>query len=75
MEIVGLKNFVQDDVNKLIAKFVGFKSKPVAEINERWGSGYWLWKRTYFGGEDDSEELKKIRQAVVKELIYSKKIS
>ena len=25
MEIVGLKNFVQDDVNKLISKFVGFK--------------------------------------------------
>ena len=31
MEIVGLKNFVQDDVNKLIFKFVGFKH-PVAEI-------------------------------------------
>ena len=31
MEIVGLKNFVQDDVNRLIAKFVGFKH-PVAEI-------------------------------------------
>ena len=30
MEIVGLKNFVQDDVNKLIAKFVGFKPHPVA---------------------------------------------
>ena len=29
MEIVALKNFVQDDVNKLIAKFVGTTpSKP-----------------------------------------------
>ena len=32
MEIVGLKNFVQDDVNKPIAKFVGFKPHPVAEL-------------------------------------------
>ena len=31
MEIVGLKNFVQDDINKLIFKFVGFKH-PVAEM-------------------------------------------
>ena len=30
MEIVGLKNFVQDDVNKLIAKFVGMPVHPVA---------------------------------------------
>ena len=31
MEVVGLKNFVQDDINKLISKFVGFKH-PVAEM-------------------------------------------
>ena len=31
MEIVGLKNFVSDDVNKLIFKFVGFKH-PVARL-------------------------------------------
>ena len=31
MEVVGLKNFVQDDINKLIFKFVGFRH-PVAEI-------------------------------------------
>ena len=35
MEIVGLKNFVQDDVNKLIAKFVGFESKVAKEIKEQ----------------------------------------
>ena len=34
MEIVGLKNFVQDDVNKLIAKFVGFQSKVAKELKE-----------------------------------------
>ena len=32
MEIAGLKNFVQDDVNKLIAGFVGFKPHPLALI-------------------------------------------
>ena len=30
MEIVGLKNCVPDDVNKLIAKFVGLKPHPIA---------------------------------------------
>ena len=29
MEIVGLKIFVQDDVNKLIFKFVGVKPHPL----------------------------------------------
>jgi hypothetical protein len=33
MEIVGLKNFVQDDINTLIFKFVGFQSK-VAKVFE-----------------------------------------
>ena len=32
MEVVGLKNFVPDDVNKLIFKFVGFKPHPLAEL-------------------------------------------
>ena len=32
MEIVGLKNFVDDDVNKLIAKFVGFKPHPLTKM-------------------------------------------
>ena len=32
MEIVGLKNFVQDDVNKLTAKFVGVKPHPLAKV-------------------------------------------
>ena len=32
MEIVGLKKIVQDDVNRLISKFVGFKPHPVAEL-------------------------------------------
>jgi hypothetical protein len=32
MEIVGLKNFVQDDVNKLIVKFVGVKPHPLAKL-------------------------------------------
>ena len=32
MEVVGLKTFVQDDVNKLIAKFVGYRSKPAQVI-------------------------------------------
>ena len=32
MEILGLTNFVQDDVNKLIAKFVGFQSKTAKAI-------------------------------------------
>ena len=31
MEIVGLKNFVQDDINKLIAKFVGVKPRKITE--------------------------------------------
>ena len=36
MEIVGLKQKVDDDINKLIAKFVGFPSRPTAKIiNER----------------------------------------
>ena len=35
MEIVGLKNFIHDDVNKLIAKFVGRPVHPTAKlINE-----------------------------------------
>ena len=29
MEIVGLKKFVQDDINKLITKFVGVKPHPL----------------------------------------------
>ena len=29
MEILGLKTFVQDDVNKLIFKFVGLKPHPL----------------------------------------------
>jgi DNA-binding transcriptional regulator YbjK len=32
MEIVGLKNIVPDDINKLIAKFVVVKMHPRAEI-------------------------------------------
>ena len=32
MEIVGLKNFVPNEVNNLIAKFVGVKMHPCAEI-------------------------------------------
>jgi hypothetical protein len=32
MEIVGLKKIVDDDVNKLIAKFVGYRSKPAQVI-------------------------------------------
>ena len=32
MEIVGLKNFVSDDVNKLIAKFVGMPIHPIAKV-------------------------------------------
>ena len=32
MEIVGLKKFVQDDINKLIAKFVGVKPHPIAKL-------------------------------------------
>ena len=32
MEILGLKNFVQDDVKNLIAKFVGFQSKTAKAI-------------------------------------------
>ena len=41
MEIVGLKQKVDNDVNKLIFKFVGVKPHPLAElINE--SKGYWL---------------------------------
>ena len=32
MEIVGLKNFVPDDVNKIICKFVGVKPHPLARL-------------------------------------------
>ena len=38
MEIVGLKNFVNDDVNQLIAKFVGTtpsKPHPTAEMMKK----------------------------------------
>ena len=35
MEIVGLKQKVDDDINKLIAKFVGFPSHPTGEGNKR----------------------------------------
>ena len=42
MEIVGLF-FVQDDVNKLIARFVGVKPHPVAKLLEP------LFDRYYFG--------------------------
>ena len=35
MEIVGLKNFIPDDINNLIAKFVGVKPHPLAEILEK----------------------------------------
>ena len=31
MEVAGLNNFVQDDVNKLIAKFVGVKAPTCME--------------------------------------------
>ena len=34
MEIVGLNNFVRDDINKLIAKFVGYQSKVAKEIKD-----------------------------------------
>ena len=34
MEVLGLKNFVQDDVNKLIAKFVGVIHPVVALIRK-----------------------------------------
>ena len=42
MEIVGLKNFVQDDANNLIAKFVGFKSHPLAELLKPLFQSYFL---------------------------------
>ena len=32
MEIVGLKHKVDDDINKLIAKFVGLPVNPVADM-------------------------------------------
>jgi len=35
MEIVGLKFFVNDDINNLIAKFVGVKPHPLAENLEK----------------------------------------
>jgi hypothetical protein len=34
MEIVGLKQKVDDDINKLICKFVGYQSKFAKELNE-----------------------------------------
>jgi hypothetical protein len=34
MEIVGLKQKVDDDINKLISKFVGYRSKFAKELNE-----------------------------------------
>ena len=48
MEIVGLIFFVQDDVNKLIAKFVGLPVHPVSEMfkvflkkMEKWSGDTW----------------------------------
>jgi hypothetical protein len=52
MEIVGLKNVVQDDVNKLIAKFVGVQSKPAQILQnvfncfEHFDCCYYLRSRT-----------------------------
>ena len=43
MEIVGLENFVQDDVNKIIAKFVGFKPHPVTKDLKRYITRYERW--------------------------------
>ena len=46
MEIVGLKNFVQDDINKLIAKFV-VQSKT-AKIIEEERRNYVQWRDRYY---------------------------
>ena len=35
MEIVGLKIFVPNEINNLIAKFVGVKMHPLAEMLEK----------------------------------------
>jgi hypothetical protein len=35
MEIVGLKFFVPNEINNLIAKFVGVKMHPLAEMLEK----------------------------------------
>ena len=70
MEIVGLKNFVQDDVNKRIAEFVGTTpSKPhttavimkkLIEVMIKWHTerildGWWGYEEFIFGPLDDEE--------------------
>ena len=47
MEIVGLTNFVQDDINKLIAKFVGVKPPKFMKELEFYISRYddHLWEQ------------------------------
>ena len=40
MEIAGLKIFVQDDVNKLIFKFVGFKPSKTAKTQKKKGVNF-----------------------------------
>jgi hypothetical protein len=49
MEIVGLKQKVDDDVNKLIFKFVGVKPQPLAELLKSVIREYVL----IFGDEDE----------------------
>ena len=62
MEIVGLKNFVQDDVNKLIAKFVGVKPPKFIEELKFYIRNYddHLWEQRQLlmdlGAEDDEDE-------------------
>ena len=47
MEIVGLKQTVDDDVNKRIAKFVGYQSKT-AKIIEEERRNYVQWRDRYY---------------------------
>ena len=62
MEIVGLKIFVQDDVNKLIAKFVGVKPPKFIEELKFYIRNYddHLWEQRQLlmdlGMEDDEDE-------------------
>ena len=68
MEIVGLKNFVQDDVNKLIAKFVGMPVHPIAKALQN--EICKIYKIKTFGKFENEKLRKDFRQSIFNEIRY-----
>ena len=70
MEIVGLKNIVQDDVNKLIAKFVGMPIHPIAKALQN--EICKIYKIKTFGKFENEKLRKFFRQSIFDEITSPK---